>query len=141
MLTQFKKHDIYCNVHPFKETAILLGQDSDTPDLRYINASRIKSVYDEPAEDNLMIAAQGPIMYTTRNFWKLIHQERVGMVLQNTTPGDCAKYYPEVVGETECYGDMCVELLKAEQRSVFVTQRQFRVLEVSIEQVTNTKRE
>ena len=49
--------DIYSDIHPFVETSILLGDDSYAPEKRYINANRIKSVYDEDLEQNLMIAA------------------------------------------------------------------------------------
>ena len=81
MITNFQHMDIYCDVHPFKETSILLGAESDAPDLRYINANRIQTIYHEGAENNLIIAAQGPIDSTLRNFWKLVHQENVGMIV------------------------------------------------------------
>ena len=73
MLTEFQHMDIYCDIHPFKETAVYLGDESEDPNSRYINANRIKSIYGEPFEDNLIIAAQGPIDSSTRNFWKMIH--------------------------------------------------------------------
>ena len=42
--------DIYCDIHPFKESAIYLGDESADPDDRYINANRIKSIFGEPMD-------------------------------------------------------------------------------------------
>ena len=49
--------DIYCDIHPFVETSIMLGAESETPEDRYINANRIKSPFAEADDANLMIAA------------------------------------------------------------------------------------
>ena len=57
MLTEFQHMDIYCDIHPFKQTAIYLGDNSQDPNMQYINANRIKSIYGEPAAENLIIAA------------------------------------------------------------------------------------
>ena len=48
--------DIYSDIHPFKETSIMLGPSTDEADLRYINANRIQSTYGEAANENLIIA-------------------------------------------------------------------------------------
>lgn len=55
-------HDRYCNVHPYVETAIHLGGSDGSNsvsvnDNTYINANRIRSIFNEPVEDNLIIAA------------------------------------------------------------------------------------
>ena len=57
MITQFQSMDIYSDIHPYVETAIFLGSESDKPDKRYINANRICSIYGEDSHDNLIIAA------------------------------------------------------------------------------------
>ena len=49
--------DIYCDIHPFRQTAIYLGDNSKDLNMQYINANRIKSIYGEPAAENLIIAA------------------------------------------------------------------------------------
>ena len=52
--------NIYSDIHPFKETAIYLGQKLKKGKESYINANRIKSIiYNENSEldQNLMIAA------------------------------------------------------------------------------------
>jgi len=48
MILNFPDMDIYTNVHPYKESAIWLGSQADDPGSRYINASRIISLYGEP---------------------------------------------------------------------------------------------
>lgn len=89
--------DIYSDIHPYKETAILLGQKIDDMDDRYINANRITSAYDESNSQNLIIAAQGPIDSSVRNFWRMVHSERVGLIvtLVHRIPGDCTLYFPD----------------------------------------------
>ena len=77
----FRSMNIYSDIYPFIETQILLGHENDDPKLRYINANRIRSSYGESIDDNLIIAAQGPINSSLRNFWKMVHQERVGMIV------------------------------------------------------------
>ena len=73
MILDFQHMDIYSNVHPYKENVCVLGPATDDPDSRYINASPIISIYGEPSSQNLMIAAQGPLDWTVRHFWKLVH--------------------------------------------------------------------
>ena len=65
--------NIYCDIYPFIETQILVGEPADKPELRYINANRIRSIYGETNEQNLIISAQGPIESSLRNFWKMVH--------------------------------------------------------------------
>ena len=49
--------DISNEVQPYKETAILLGSPDEDGEARYINANKIISPYNEPEDDNLIIAA------------------------------------------------------------------------------------
>ena len=103
--------DIYCDIHPFKETAILLGSDSEDPEKRYINANRIKSMFDEDSEQNLMIAAQGPVDASIENFWRMVHQENVGRIITLVEKiggprGDCCQYFPTDQNQPTLYGDM-----------------------------------
>ena len=72
-----------------------------------------------------MIAAQGPIENTKRNFWKLAFQERVGIILAlaKDIPGDCALYYPVKVGHKEQYGEFEVTLRKESQPYSYIKQR------------------
>ena len=97
MYTNFQHMDIYSDIHPFKETAILLGSDAEEASSRYINANRIKSPYNEASDMNLIIAAQGPITSSMANFWRMVHQENVGMIvtLVHKIPGDCHLYFPK----------------------------------------------
>mmetsp|Transcript_19382 Transcript_19382/g.23924 ORF Transcript_19382/g.23924 Transcript_19382/m.23924 type:complete len:80 (+) Transcript_19382:132-371(+) len=71
MYTGFQHMDIYSDIHPYKETAIMVGAETDSPEDRYINANRIRTPYGEAEDQNLIIAAQGPIDSSMRNFWKM----------------------------------------------------------------------
>jgi len=98
MYTEFEHMDIYSDIHPFKETSIQLVPMKPNPEPYecYINANRIISVYNEPQNENLIIAAQGPIYDSTDNFWKMVFQENVGKIvtLVHQLPGDCCLYFP-----------------------------------------------
>ena len=121
--------DIYCDIHPFVETSILLGSNSDSAEDRYINANRIKSPYGEPDDENLMIAAQGPIDSSIRGFWKMAVQENVGMIvtLVQKIPGDCHQYFPTSVNQTETRGEMRITLNDVDKSQNFVVRRDFTV--------------
>ena len=115
--------DIYCDIHPFTETAISLqGTPAET---NYINANKIQSIYGEGRDNNLIIATQGPIASSLRNWWKTVHQENVGRVvtLVQQIPGDCAEYFPDH-GEI-MYGDMQVKYVTGVQEGNYVAKREF----------------
>lgn len=76
-----RSHNIYSDIFPFRETGIKVGKPEDGPDRQYINANRIRSIYGEANDVNLMIAAQGPIAQSRENFWRMVLQERVGMIV------------------------------------------------------------
>ena len=79
MIDQFRDQDIYIDVHPYEETAVWLGDQQNEEN--YINACLIQSPYQEGKENCLMIATQGPLNNTVESFWRMILQERVGMVV------------------------------------------------------------
>ena len=140
MYTEFQRMDVYCDIHPFKETAILLGDESQNPDDRYINANRIKSPYGEASDANLIIAAQGPIRASFRNFWKMCHQENVGRIvtLVQEIPGDCDEYFPEETGAPVAFGnDMVVVVESIMQESNYCIHRTIQVLD-KVSRVTKT---
>ena len=131
MIEAFQDQDIYCDVHPYQETAIwLLGPKKASKN--YINASRIQSPYHEGNDHNLLIATQGPKSNTTKNFWRMILQERVGMVVTlchaiGGADGDCVEYFPTVINEPVKYGSIEVTLLSKAQRGSFIDLRTFSV--------------
>lgn len=115
--TNYSVDDIYCDVHPFKETDIWLDRPnaSEKGD-SYINANRIQSVYHESNEENLIIAAQGPLSHTVDKFWIMALQMNVGVVI---TPilaigTECAQYFPESLNTKKTYGEVEVTLLSEE---------------------------
>ena len=118
MVTDFQFFDIYCDVHPFKETSIWVGSaDAENPSSEsYINANRIRSVYHEPLDDNLVIAAQGPMTNTTGAFWGMVSQENVQRIVTLVEHigegGDCSHYFPgKTIGDEETYGTVTVKLV------------------------------
>ena len=58
MITEYQKYDIYSDIHPFVDTAIKLegeGVKKD-PSLSYINANKLRTVYNEPLDQYLIAA-------------------------------------------------------------------------------------
>jgi len=51
---------------------------------------------------------------TLRNFWKMVHQEKVGLIvtLVEEIPGDCAEYFPSKsdANPVRTFGDMTVHV-------------------------------
>ena len=95
--------NIYCDVAPFKETAVVLkgGTPDNVDSSTYINACFIKSSFREPGNPNgLIIATQGPQLNTIENFWKLVLENNVTKIVtlcQNIGNGyhdDAVQYFP-----------------------------------------------
>ena len=75
--------------------------DTTKPHDCYINANRIQTPYHEPSNDNLIIAAQGPMDISRNNFWLMVAQMNVGVII---TPAknigtECAEYFPDLSTE------------------------------------------
>ena len=107
MIKECKDLNIYCDVAPYKETAVLLngGTPSNVNKNNYINASYIKSTYRESGNPNgLIIATQGPQLHTTESFWKMVLENNVTKIVTlcknigDTYHDDACAYFPS-------YGD------------------------------------
>ncbi|XP_037681020.1 receptor-type tyrosine-protein phosphatase C isoform X2 [Choloepus didactylus] len=106
--------------HDSDETS---DDDSDTEETsKYINASFIMSYW----KPEVMIAAQGPLKETINDFWQMIFQRKVKVIvmLSELTNGDqeiCAQYWGE---GKQTYGDVEVDL-KDTNKSAAYTIRVF----------------
>uniref|UniRef100_A0A2I3SLS2 Receptor-type tyrosine-protein phosphatase C n=1 Tax=Pan troglodytes TaxID=9598 RepID=A0A2I3SLS2_PANTR len=90
--------------------------DSEEPS-KYINASFIMSYW----KPEVMIAAQGPLKETIGDFWQMIFQRKVKVIVMLTElkHGDqeiCAQYWGE---GTQTYGDIEVDLKDTDKSSTY----------------------
>ena len=78
----------------------------------YIHANFIRG---DPLQTQF-IATQGPTSSTIVDFWRMIQQEGVGLIVMlcdmvENGKKKCEMYYPKAVGETLTFGDMKVSFL------------------------------
>ncbi|KAJ2726887.1 phosphotyrosine-specific ptp2-like protein [Coemansia sp. Benny D115] len=95
----------YTNFLPFDSNRVRLRGADD-----YINASYV-SYFDGP----LYIATQGPLAATTADFWAMVWDHRVRVVVMLTREYDngrpkCHRYWPQSPGSVAVYGNLRVEL-------------------------------
>jgi protein tyrosine phosphatase len=82
----------------------------------YINCSRIRSSLGE--EPGLIIATQGPMHHTQRDFWRLVIQEKSTFILSlahdigDAENSDCVQYFPINAQESMLFGHITVTCIK-----------------------------
>ncbi|KAI5718498.1 tyrosine-protein phosphatase corkscrew isoform X5 [Diaphorina citri] len=99
----------YKNILPFDHTRVKLKDvDEDVPGAEYINANYIQS------EDGgkSYIATQGCLPSTMNDFWSMVWQENVRVIVMTTKEMErgknkCAKYWPDD-HQSKTYGAVCV---------------------------------
>ena len=84
----------YDNILPYEYSMVTLGPDNSDPS-NYINANFISTV----VKDYNFIATQGPLTTTVTNFWKMIEQNDVNIImmfcnLEEKNKVKCFKYWP-----------------------------------------------
>lgn len=87
-----------------KHTRVRLIQRNEDIYDSYINANYINSA--AARNDQFFIATQGPLKTTMNNFWRMVDQERVSLIvmLTHTKEGNkvkCHQYWPGEVQENE----------------------------------------
>ncbi|XP_019875647.1 tyrosine-protein phosphatase non-receptor type 20 isoform X1 [Aethina tumida] len=104
-----RKKNRYQNIIPYDYTIVKLDVDDESSD--YINASYIKGF----SGDREYIAAQAPLRNTVEDFWKMIIQNHVKIIVMITklvesNKQKCFKYYP-CPSKTLKFGDITVRTL------------------------------
>lgn len=85
-------HNRYCDILPFRDTMALLSSGS------YINASLVDGSI--PNSEEFFIATQGPLTTTTDNFWQLVWELNVALIVMLTKFSEsglakCCDYFPK----------------------------------------------
>ncbi|XP_040593819.1 receptor-type tyrosine-protein phosphatase C isoform X3 [Mesocricetus auratus] len=117
------KHELEMSKESEPDSEASSDDDSDSEETsKYINASFVMSYW----KPEMMIAAQGPLKETIGDFWQMIFQRKVKVIVMLTelTSGDqevCAQYWGE---GKQTYGDMEV-VMKDTNKSSAYTLRAF----------------
>ncbi|XP_045392277.1 receptor-type tyrosine-protein phosphatase C isoform X2 [Lemur catta] len=112
------KHELEMSKESEHDSDESSDDDSDAEETsKYINASFIMSYW----KPEVMIAAQGPLKETVGDFWQMIFQRKVKVVVMLTElmQGDqeiCAQYWGE---EKQTYGDIEVDLKDTNRSSAY----------------------
>ena len=120
----------YDDILPYDQTRVVLRQNDTGTD--YINASHITNVLPGMPP---VVASQGPLKNTLRDFWHMILQERIQVIAMVTNlierrESKCVKYWPEM-GEELTIGSGALEAtveLKHELAGQAWTQRELLVV-------------
>eukprot|EP00347_Sterkiella_histriomuscorum_P023299 403335178 len=155
-LTETKEHDSnqesiekessklnrYQKLKPFKHTRVRLAQrNADILD-SYINANYVNSSTKQ--NDQIFIATQGPLPLSRENFWRMINQEKVQLIVmlccvKENGKTKCDQYWPQEIGEYFEFEDSGITLILNEQDEVMpnLIQRKIKI----INQLTQEERQ
>ncbi|XP_022111586.1 receptor-type tyrosine-protein phosphatase mu-like, partial [Acanthaster planci] len=114
-----KMKNRYRNIPAYDHCRVILEHDKDDPNLGYINACYIKGY----KKDKAYIATQGPNQATLHDFWKMVWQENVHIIVNGTNlvedgKNKCAKYWPDME-KLETFGGISISLVKEETRGEY----------------------
>ncbi|XP_046338646.2 receptor-type tyrosine-protein phosphatase H-like isoform X3 [Haliotis rufescens] len=105
-----KQKNRWVNVLPFDHSRVVLEVIDDDETSDYINASYMPGYNCE----NEYIASQGPLPGTVDDFWRMIWEKKVSIIVMVTPVKEngkvkCEEYWPAEVQEPKEYGDIVVE--------------------------------
>ncbi|XP_066913427.1 tyrosine-protein phosphatase non-receptor type 9-like [Clytia hemisphaerica] len=104
------KKNRYNNILTFEETRVRLERRNDDPFSDYINANFVNG-YDA---DKKFICTQGPTPFTFNDFWRMIWEQKVGVIVMVTRCVErnrikCGTYWPQMPKESTVFGEIFVE--------------------------------
>lgn len=107
----------YKDILPFSHTRVVLSSDPLVPGSCYINANYIRGPSGSP---QAYIACQGPLYSTLVDFWRMIWECNVSVIVMacnehESGKSKCEIYWPEKVDQSCQYGDFKITLLKERQ--------------------------
>ncbi|XP_018908297.2 uncharacterized protein [Bemisia tabaci] len=110
-----KKKNRYKDILPFNITRVILSEYAGIPGSDYINANYIKGASGSMA----YIASQGPLPNTVNDFWRMVVQCEVQVIIMACNEEEsgkqhkCENYWVENDSEEKQYGMVTIKLLKA----------------------------
>ncbi|KAI1230941.1 Tyrosine-protein phosphatase non-receptor type 22, partial [Lamprotornis superbus] len=129
------KKNRYKDILPFDHSRVELSLITSDTDSHYINANFIKGVYGPRA----YIATQGPLPTTVTDFWRMIWEYEVLVVVMACMEFEmgkkkCERYWAEVDGSPLHCGPFSITCEAEEKRNEYV----IRTLKVTLNEATRT---
>ncbi|TRZ16876.1 hypothetical protein HGM15179_010189 [Zosterops borbonicus] len=129
------KKNRYKDILPFDHSRVKLSLITSDTDSHYINANFIKGVYGPRA----YIATQGPLPTTVIDFWRMIWEYEVLVVVMACMEFEmgkkkCEQYWAEVDGSPLHCGSFSITCEAEEKRNEYV----IRTLKVTLNEATRT---
>ncbi|XP_052216900.1 uncharacterized protein LOC127834857 isoform X8 [Dreissena polymorpha] len=111
----------YRNMYPYDKNRVILSVIGNDVDTDFINASFIDG-YSSPKN---YIAAQGPLADTIADFWRMVWENNVRVVVMVTnlvedSKRKCIQYWPKDAANNCQYGDSTIHLLSEDIHADFV---------------------
>lgn len=131
----------YSDILPYKHTAVSLDPNEGTGENDYINANYIPGPL---GEKNKFIACQGPKKNTVKDFWRMVRQENIGLILmlckvEEDGRPKCEQYWPSQDSPLS-YSDINLEIQcesdNAETNHLY--NREFRLVDTDKNEVIST---
>lgn len=110
-----RKKNRYKDILPYDLSRVILSEYPGVPGSDYINANLIKGASGSRA----YIASQGPLPTTVMDFWRMIWECEVQVIIMACNEKEsgkykCERYWPNE-GDKKQYGNITVELVKWKQ--------------------------
>lgn len=114
----------YPDIKAYDQTRVKLNTSSvpgGSSATDYINANFVIGY----KERKKFICAQGPMESTVQDFWRMIWEQHLEIMVMLTNLEEynktkCAKYWPEKVNDSQQYGDITVRYVSEERMSDYV---------------------
>lgn len=113
-----QKKNRYKDIIPFSHTRVILSSNSETdPGSSYINANYICG---PSGSSKAYIACQGPLACTLNDFWRMIWECNVSVIIMACNENEsgkpkCELYWPDQVETSQTYGNIQVTLMRVRQ--------------------------
>ena len=88
------------DILPYKFNIVKINNEGDINNDDYINASYINGPFISTTDKNMFIATQGPLKNTIYNFWEMIYNKKINLIIMLTKSNEDGKnkseiYWPE----------------------------------------------
>ena len=131
----------YSDMVPFKQNIVKLGvqnySDNNNPAQIYINASYIRNLWDKNKRTSPdFIATQGPLENTCEQFWTMVWQENVEVMINlcklvEKNKIKCHLYWPQEINQIVTFGEYQITYQEQVKNNRFFLKRIFDVLHVT----------
>lgn len=116
---QFKNR--YPDIKAYDQTRVRLAERNGTIGSDYINANFVLGY----KERKKFICAQGPMDSTVNDFWRMIWEQHLEIIvmltnLEEYNKAKCAKYWPEKVTDVTKFGEITVTFMEEQRFSDYL---------------------